>query len=112
LLHIYNEDAFVWLRNHSEQYDAVIVDFPDPSNFSIGKLYSTTFYLQLKKALKPNGVAVIQSTSPFVAPKSFWCIDTTLRYAGFKTIAYHNYVPSFGEMGLYHGHAEYGYTAL
>jgi spermidine synthase len=99
LLHIYNEDAFVWLRNHSEQYDAVIVDFPDPSNFSIGKLYSTTFYLQLKKALKPNGVAVIQSTSPFVAPKSFWCIDTTLRYAGFKTIAYHNYVPSFGEWG-------------
>lgn len=99
LLKIYNEDAFVWLRNQQEQFDVVIIDFPDPSNFSIGKLYSTTFYVQLKKALKPEGIAVIQSTSPFVAPKSFWCIDATLQYAGFSTVAYHNYVPSFGEWG-------------
>jgi spermidine synthase len=34
-----------------------------------------------------------------VAPKSFWCIDETLRSVGFFTKPYHNYVPSFGEWG-------------
>lgn len=96
---VHNEDAFVWLRANRQTFDAVIVDFPDPSNFSIGKLYSTLFYQLLKKAMKPEAIAVIQSTSPFVAPKSFWCVDATLRAVGFETVAYHNYVPSFGEWG-------------
>ena len=53
----------------------------------------------LKKALKPGAIAVIQSTSPYVAPKSYWCVDTTLRSVGLQTVTYHNYVPSFGEWG-------------
>lgn len=96
---VINGDAFQWLKDNRDLYDAIIVDFPDPSNFSIGKLYSTSFYQLLKRAVSPGGIAVIQSTSPYVAPKSFWCVDTTLQYAGFYTKAYHNYVPSFGEWG-------------
>jgi len=96
---IKNEDAFLWLNETEEKFDAVVIDFPDPSNFSIGKLYSTMFYTLLKKVLNPDGVAVIQSTSPFVAPKSFWCINNTIQSAGFFTKPYHNYVPSFGEWG-------------
>lgn len=96
---VHNADAFVWLRNNQQLFDAVIVDFPDPSNFSIGKLYSNVFYKMLKHAMKPAGIAVIQSTSPYVAPKSFWCIDSTLQSAGLYTRAYHNLVPSFGEWG-------------
>lgn len=96
---VHNEDAFVWLRNNRLLFDAVIVDFPDPSSFSIGKLYSNVFYRMLKHAMSPSAIAVIQSTSPYVAPKSFWCIDTTLRSAGLYTRAYHNMVPSFGEWG-------------
>ncbi len=96
---VINSDAFIWLRNNTETFDAVVVDFPDPSGFSIGKLYSTLFYNYLKPALKENGVAVIQSTSPYVAPNSFWCVDETLKSVGFFTKPYHNYVPSFGEWG-------------
>jgi len=96
---IHNEDAFMWLRNNRQQFDAVIADFPDPSNFSIGKLYSSSFYRLLKNAMGKNAIAVIQSTSPYVAPKSFWCIDTTIQSAGLLTKAYHNMVPSFGEWG-------------
>ncbi len=73
---------------------------PDPSNFSIGKLYSTTFYKLVQDAIRETGAIVIQSTSPFVAPKSFWCIDNTLKSVGFHTKPYHNYVPSFGEWGI------------
>jgi spermidine synthase len=98
-VHVHNTDAFIWLRNNRELFDAIVIDFPDPSNFSIGKLYSTVFYQLIKKALQPEGVVVVQSTSPYVAPKSFWCVDTTLRSVGLFTRAYHNFVPSFGEWG-------------
>ena len=33
------------------------------------------------------------------ARQSFWCIDTTLKSAGFFTYPYHVLVPSFGEWG-------------
>jgi spermidine synthase len=96
---VINADAFSWLRTNKEVFDAIIIDFPDPSNFSIGKLYSTVFYQLLKTALAPQGITVIQSTSPLAAPRSFWCIDHTLKSVGLQTMAYHNYVPSFGEWG-------------
>jgi spermidine synthase len=98
-VHVINGDAFSWLRDNRRQFDFVVVDFPDPSNFSIGKLYSNTFYRLLYQALKPEGMAVVQSTSPYVAPRSFWCIDETIRSVGFHTAPYHNLVPSFGEWG-------------
>lgn len=106
---IYNQDAFIWLRNNHDVYDCAIIDFPDPSNFSIGKLYSYSFYQLLGRALAPNGTAVIQSTSPYVAPKSFWCVDETLKAAGFVTVPYHNYVPSFGEWGYIMAMKQPGY---
>ena len=98
-LSVINQDAFTWLKNNHTIYDAIVVDFPDPSNFSVGKLYTNTFYKLLIRSLSREGIAVIQSTSPYVAPKSFWCIDATLRSAGFFTKPYHNMVPSFGDWG-------------
>ncbi|WP_080056951.1 polyamine aminopropyltransferase [Spirosoma aerolatum] len=96
---IINKDAFTWVREDTVRYDVIIVDFPDPSNYSIGKLYSTTFYNELEKRLAPDGLIVVQSTSPYVARKSFWCVRNTLAAVGFQTIPYHAYVPSFGEWG-------------
>jgi spermidine synthase len=107
-LRVINADAFVWLKDVHETYDAIIVDFPDPSNYSIGKLFSLTFYKRLSEVLAPDGWAVIQSTSPYVAPKAFWCVDRTLQAAGLQTAAYHVFVPSFGEWGFVAaGHAPY-----
>jgi spermidine synthase len=34
------------------------------------------------------------------ARKSFWCIDETVKQAGYRTFPYHAYVPSFGEWGF------------
>ena len=96
---VISADAFTWLRANRETFDFIVVDLPDPSNFSIGKLYTTAFDRQLLRALAPEGLAVVQSTSPFVARKSFWCIDATLRAVGFRTAPYHCLVPSFGEWG-------------
>ncbi len=96
---VINQDAFQWVKNSKEVFDFIVIDFPDPSNFSIGKLYSNKFYAELKHILAPNALFVVQSTSPFFAPKSFWCIEKTIQSQGFKTQPYHCYVPSFGEWG-------------
>jgi spermidine synthase len=98
---IINEDAMVWLaeRAPAEPFDVAVVDFPDPNNFGLGKLYTARFYKLLKERVAPDGVVVVQSTSPLVARRSFWCIEQTLAAAGFFTRPYHAIVPSFGEWG-------------
>lgn len=96
---VINADAFIWLRENKLTFDFIAVDFPDPSNYSIGKLYTNTFYRLLKEALTEKGVITIQSTSPFVAKKSFWCVEGTLKSVGLLTTPYHAYIPSFGEWG-------------
>lgn len=97
---VVNADAFVWLEQNAEVFDFAVVDFPDPSNFSLGKLYTTAFYRLLRKRLSENGGAAIQGTSPLFARQSFWCIVRTLEAAGFEATPYHVYVPSFGEWGF------------
>ncbi|HEX4925030.1 MAG TPA: polyamine aminopropyltransferase [Bdellovibrionales bacterium] len=97
---VVNADAFLWLKQAKEVFDFVVIDFPDPSNFSLGKLYSTAFFRTLSRAVARDGAIVVQSTSPFVARKSFWCVDETLRSIGWETRPYHAYVPSFGEWGF------------
>ncbi|WP_040911273.1 polyamine aminopropyltransferase [Leptospira broomii] len=97
---IQNADAFLWLEESGETFDVVLIDFPDPSNFSIGKLYTTAFYKSLKRRLNPLSIVEIQSTSPLFARMSFWCVEATLRESGFKTRPLHVYVPSFGEWGF------------
>ena len=96
---IVNEDAFVWVRSQTGFYDFIVIDFPDPSNYSLGKLYTASFYRELRRLLTPGGALVIQSTSPFVARRSYWIINETLEKSGFYTRPYHCYVPSFGEWG-------------
>jgi len=97
---VVNADAFIWIEQSREHFDFVVVDFPDPSNHSLGKLYTTAFYSMLKRRLSSRGVAVIQATSPLFARKSFWCVVTTLEEAGFVATPLHALVPSFGEWGF------------
>ncbi len=96
---VVNADAFIWLEQSRDMYDFVVMDFPDPSNHSLGKLYTTAFYSLLKRRISARGKAVIQSTSPMFARKSFWCVVTTVEEAGFEATPYHAMVPSFGEWG-------------
>jgi spermidine synthase len=91
-------------------FDAAIVDFPDPSSFALGKLYSVPFYATVKKHVAAQGLVVVQSTSPFFAPHAYWTIDATLREAGLRTWPYHAYVPSFGEWGFVMASGEAPYT--
>ncbi len=99
-IEVVNADAFEWLKQSRKKFDLVVIDFPDPSNYAVGKLYTNTFYRFLGRVMTDQTLAVVQSTSPLVAPQSYWCVDTTIRSCGYSTVPYHTYVPSFGEWGF------------
>lgn len=97
---IVNTDAFRWLQETADTFDVIVVDFPDPTNFAIGKLFTNSFYSLLDKRLAASGYAVIQTTSPLIARQSFWTVVQTVESIGLTTKPYHAHVPSFGEWGF------------
>ena len=107
-LRIVNADAFTWLEQHLREieagrgapFDIVIADFPDPSNYALGKLYTTSFYQRVDQVLAAGGWLVVQTTSPLIARKSFWTVVATIEAVGLATWPYHVHVPSFGEWGF------------
>jgi spermidine synthase len=99
-VHVINADAFPWVDANTDSFDFIVIDFPDPTNYSLGKLYTTAFYRAVARHLSAQGLMVVQSTSPMFARDSFWCIAETIKRVGLKTCPYHVYVPSFGEWGF------------
>jgi spermidine synthase len=98
---VFNADAFVWAGQQTgEPYDVILIDFPDPTSFSVGKLYTSYFYRRIHPLLADNGRIGIQCTSPLVAPQSYWCILNTMKDAGFHVQPYHASVPTFGIWGF------------
>lgn len=95
-----NRDAMIWLEECEDTFDAVIIDFPDPNSFSLGKLYTARFYRLLKSRMSDDATIGIQCTSPLIARKSYWCILRTMESAGFIVRPYRVSVPSFGVWGF------------
>ena len=96
-------DAFLEvdkLRDKAKNFDAIIVDLPDPSHPDLDRLYSSYFYQRLYDLLSANGVMAVQSTSPYHAKKAFISIGKTISAAGFPHVEqYRQNIPSFGEWG-------------
>lgn len=104
---VHNADAMRWLEERRSgdagpltPWDVIVVDLPDPNNLSLGKLYTVGFYRLLRAALAPDGVAVVQSTSPYLSPHAYWCVIATLDAAELHPLPYHAHVPSFGDWGF------------
>ncbi len=100
LVHI---DAATLLEKLAGKFDIIIVDFPDPNNEELAKLYSRTFYRRLADRLAIDGIFVQQATSPYHAKEAFLCIGRSMTAAGLSVIPYHDNVPSFGEWGWWIG---------
>ena len=96
---MYNIDAFEFVRSFDGIYDVIIIDFPDPNNLALSKLYSREFYTLLRNKLSFDGVMIQQSTSPTFAKEVFLQIGRTMESAGFSTLPIHQNVPSFGDWG-------------
>ncbi len=57
-------DGFAHLDTHAGVYDVILVDSMDPVG-EAAKLFTTPFFRKVQAALRPGGVAVFQSESPF-----------------------------------------------
>ncbi len=100
-VHIKHEDAFVFLKNDTAQYDAIIADLPDPTNETLSRLYTDAFYKLCLRRLTQEGVLCSQATSPHLTSNSFWSIAKTISSSGFNYIyPYQVYIPSFGNWGF------------
>lgn len=106
-VHILNLDAYQFVDSVSGIFDVIIIDFPDPNNQSLSKLYSREFYTLLKNKLAFDGLLIQQASSPASAKDAFLMIGRTLSAAGFASVPIHHTVPSFGDWGWWiAGHRE------
>lgn len=58
-------DGIAHVKEHKEEYDVIIVDSTDPIGPAVG-LFAKEFYQSIYEALKPDGIFVAQSESPFM----------------------------------------------
>ena len=100
-LRLVYQDAFKFVEKTAEQFDAAIIDLPDPNHETLAKLYSVEFYRILRSRLTEGGTVAAQSASPFFSRAAFWCIHRSMEAAGYaSTLAYHLEVPSMGDWGF------------
>lgn len=109
---IINEDGYKYVQNTSDFYDVIIIDLPDPRTIELGRLYSLEFYSTCHHILRPQGVLVTQSGSPYFATRAFLCIKKTMAAAGFKVQPLHNQVMTLGEWGWVLGQKDSPYPDL
>ncbi|RCW62528.1 polyamine aminopropyltransferase [Saliterribacillus persicus] len=97
---VVHRDAFQYLENSEEWFDAIIVDLPDPNNESLNKLYTKEFYSLVRNHLNPSGTAMVQATSPVFAREVYWLISNTIAATGLHVENLHVDIPSFGNWGF------------
>ena len=96
---VYTVDADRFIADVGEAWNVIFIDLPDPSSVELAKLYSKEFYLKLHPILAETGVVALQATSPYHATETYLGIQRTMEAAGFRTLPYHDNVPSFGDWG-------------
>jgi spermidine synthase len=99
-LRLVEAEPIVWLGQAQDQFDAAIVDLPEPVSYFEGKDFTRFFYRQLRRRVTSEGVAAVQATSPLVSPRTFALIQATLKAAGWLTLAYHAPILSLGDWGF------------
>lgn len=98
---VINGDAFSYVRQTDEIYDRVIIDFPDPHNEALAKLYSVEFYTMVRNVMAPDGALISQSSSPFFARHTYWTVGETLGEVFDHQKAFQISIPSFGVWGFH-----------
>lgn len=99
-LTVYNEDAFGFIQNTDQTYDRIIMDFPDPHNEALTKLYAVEFYAMVGRTLAPGGAVISQSSSPFFSPHTYWTVSRTMEEIFPQVVNFQIPVPSFGIWGF------------
>ncbi|WP_106746199.1 polyamine aminopropyltransferase [Yoonia maritima] len=100
LVNVLNQDAFLYVKETANTYDRIIIDFPDPHNEALSKLYSVEFYAMVSDIMSDDGILVTQSSSPFFTPNTYWTVSRTLEEIFPQVVNYQTPIPSFGIWGF------------
>lgn len=73
------QDAFHFIRDASDQWDMILLDFPDPRTIDLAKLFTQEFYMMVKKRLTKNGIVIFD----FPSEVEREIIVATVKAAGF-----------------------------
>ncbi|MGZ3690161.1 MAG: spermidine synthase [Pseudobdellovibrio sp.] len=55
---VHIDDAYMWLKNTRDTYDAIFIDLPHPFSVELSRLYSFEFYSFVAKRLSPDGFMI------------------------------------------------------
>ncbi len=57
-VHVHVADAYMWIKNNSEKYDAVFIDLPHPFSVELSRLFSSEFFTFVKRSLTADGFVI------------------------------------------------------
>ncbi|MBZ0167014.1 MAG: methyltransferase domain-containing protein [Candidatus Omnitrophica bacterium] len=82
------EDAYHFLRDNAEQYDAIYMDFPRVKDYDLSKLYSREFNSFVYRSLEDDGFAVFDASEIVdLYEDQYWEVYfSTMRAAGFQMV--------------------------
>jgi spermidine synthase len=87
-------DGLEYIRDHEGEFDVVIVDSTDPKGFAEG-LFRAPFYRDVLRAMKPGGLFVQQTESPFYTDCD-WALPFNELRAVFKNVhPYAAFIPMY-----------------
>ncbi|MBX2812153.1 MAG: polyamine aminopropyltransferase [Myxococcales bacterium] len=90
------EDGIKYVGEASDQsFDVVLLDGSDPVGPAEG-LFNGSFYKEVARILKPDGVFALQSESPMLFEKVFFDIQALLRKTFAEVHPYFRSVPIYG----------------
>jgi spermidine synthase len=95
------QDAFLYVRNAKEQFDIIIVDFPEGIDIPLSRSYSIQFIKDLSQILAPGGIIAFQVDT--YDTLSYWSVVKTIAASGLRVLPTHTTPPegaSFDKEGI------------
>lgn len=93
-VHIHYTDGIKYVAEHSDTFDVIIIDSSDPVGPAVG-LFTPEFYASIARALKPDGLFVAQTESPWLNRDVVPQIYAGVRASFPITRMYLAYVPTY-----------------
>lgn len=103
---VINEDGYEFVKEEKKRgkkYDAVILDYPDPSikpDDQVNRLFSSEHYKDIYAIVKENGIISLQATSVIITPNVFRRIVLEISKVFPKVYPLKCPIPSFGDIGV------------
>jgi spermidine synthase len=82
----YFDDAYRYIRNTTDSFDAIYLDFPLPNDYNLSKLYSREFFYFVRQRLAPGGFVVLDTPGLKRRGNMYEIYTSTVKTAGFKYV--------------------------